>query len=42
MPELEESSAKLDALRITLRLAKRLACLSNKGYEVLSDLGSVE
>lgn len=36
VPELEESSARLDALRITLRLAHRLAFLSNKGYEVLS------
>jgi hypothetical protein len=36
VPELQQSSARLDALRITLRLAKRLAFLSNKSYEVLS------
>jgi hypothetical protein len=36
VPELQESSARLDALRITLRLAKQLAFLSNTGYEVFS------
>lgn len=36
VPGLQEASGTLDALRITLRLAKRLAFLSNKGYEVLS------
>ena len=42
VPELQESSARLDALRITLRLAKQLAFLSNTGYEVLSqDLAEV-
>src|SRR5438046_116316 len=33
---LTEASGRLDALRITLRLAKRLGFLSNGGYERLS------
>ena len=36
VPDLEEASGTLDAIRITPSLAKRLAFLSNKGYEVLS------
>lgn len=36
IPDLQEASGTLDALRITLRLAKQLSFLSNKGYEVLS------
>jgi hypothetical protein len=33
---LEEASARLDALRITMRLSQRLGFLSNGGYEDLS------
>jgi hypothetical protein len=33
---LEEASGRLDALRITMRLSKRLGYLSNGGYEDLS------
>lgn len=36
VPELEEASGTLDALRVTLRLAHRLAFLSHSGYEGLS------
>ncbi len=36
VPTLQESSTRLDAVRITLRLAYRLTFLSHKGYEVLS------
>ena len=36
VPELEEASGVLDALRITLRLSARLNLVSRHGYEVLS------
>lgn len=36
VPELEEASGAVDALRITLRLSTRLRLLSHKGYEGLS------
>jgi hypothetical protein len=36
VPELEEASGVVDALRITLRLSMRLGLLSHKGYEALS------
>ncbi len=35
--ELREASGRLDALRITLRLSKRLGFVSNGGYEDLSN-----
>ena len=35
---LAEASGRLDALRITLRLSKRLGFLSNSGYEELSGI----
>lgn len=34
---LAEASGTLDALRITVRLAKRLGYLSNPGYESLTE-----
>jgi hypothetical protein len=36
VPELEAASGTVDALRVTLRLAHRLAFLSHSGYEGLS------
>ena len=36
VPELEEASGVVDALRITLRLSMRLGLLSHHGYEALS------
>jgi len=36
MENLEDASGRLDALRITLRLSKRLGFVSNVGYEDLS------
>ncbi len=36
VPELEETSGAVDALRITLRLSTRLSLLSHNGYEALS------